>query len=155
MCPNQLDNLFSVTVPDVLAIATEPRRPANNTEISPKGKEQQDRRDFKLKSESMLGIILLLIIMVCLLWCFPKATLYGLFSRYSSATRGAFLQHFLIEVVDASWQISVDPMQIINKKNKEQKKNLTNTCDLLESSSLNAYDDLLVCGLTNPPITQK
>jgi len=55
VCPNQLDNLFSVTVPDLLATAVEPRRPANNTgEKSPKGKERQD---FKLsKCNSELGI---------------------------------------------------------------------------------------------------
>lgn len=32
MCPKQLDNLFSVTVPDELVTPIEPRKTANTTE---------------------------------------------------------------------------------------------------------------------------
>lgn len=62
MCPNHVDNLFGVTVPDMLATATEPRRPLNNTEVS-KGKEQQGRQDFKLSKVracwGLFGLLLL------------------------------------------------------------------------------------------------
>lgn len=62
VCPNQLDDVFSVAVLDTLATAIEPRRSANNK-----------RRHKILNSQNLTahwGLLLLIIVVVCPCWRF-------------------------------------------------------------------------------------